>query len=213
MTAVHSEPRWIAALLIVTVAMGMLDAVSLLHFHTFTGYMTGTVILLGAGIARGQFVTSASLAALAAFLMGGIIGGRWVRRKLPSARLVGELLGAAAVLVGLAATLNASGAHLLTIVSMLGMAMGLQTSGTRFAGIADMGMPAATMALHGLVHDSVLAGGSGLHTRRRLGVLAALIGGAAVGAGLAQWHVWLALMVVGFLLAGAGAILRPWEKT
>ncbi|RFB80454.1 YoaK family protein [Methylovirgula sp. 4M-Z18] len=212
MTAIRSEMRWIAALLIVTVAMGMLDAVSLLHFHTFTGYMTGTVILLGVGVVRGQFVTLTSLSALGAFLIGGLLGGRWVRRKHPSQRLVGQLLGAAALLVCFAAALSGTEANLLAVVAPLGLAMGLQTSGTRFAGVADMTMPAATMILHGLAHDSPLAGGAGQRMPRRIGVLLGLIVGAAAGAGFAQWHVWFALAVVGLLLAGAGVVLRPWES-
>jgi uncharacterized membrane protein YoaK (UPF0700 family) len=44
----HDRPRLVALLLIVIAAIGVIDAVSILHFQAFTAFVTGTIILLGA---------------------------------------------------------------------------------------------------------------------------------------------------------------------
>ena len=204
------ERRLVVAFLVLTIAMGMLDAVSLLHFGTFTGYVTGTVILIGINLSRGAALAAPPLAALFALLLGAVAGGRLARRRHPPPRLVSDMLFGVALLIGGATVLDAMfrSAGTLGVVALLGLAMGVQTSATRHAGVADMSMPAATMVLHGLAHDSPLAGGKWERAWRRVGVLVGLLAGAALGAVFSATHVWLGLAGVAVLIAGAGALLR-----
>ncbi|MGI3899210.1 MAG: YoaK family protein [Janthinobacterium lividum] len=205
----------IVALLLITVSTGMLDAVSLLHLGTFTGYMTGTVILVGVHLAGGAELAWPGLVALAGFVLGAIAGGRLVRRRHPPPKLVGEVLLASAALVALAAAVDAAVLdpnHHFAVIAMLAFAMGLQTSATRHAGVTDMAMPAATMILHGLAHDSHLAGGRAERVWRRVGVLTGLLAGAAVGAALSNRSVPLSLLATALVAAGGGLVLR-WAST
>ena len=211
MASEAGEKRLVAALLLITASTGMLDAVSLLHLGTFTGYMTGTVILIGIHLTGDGDLAGPGLVALAAFMLGAVGGGRLVRRRHPPPKLVGEVLIGVALLVGAAAALDGlrpmPGSF--GVIAVLGVAMGLQTSATRHAAVADMTMPAATMILHGLAHDSRLAGGKADRAWRRLGVLAGLLAGAAAGAALSGWRVWLGLAGTAALILAAGALLRP----
>src|SRR2546428_14031880 len=65
-------------LLVLTVTTGLIDAVSVLGLgRVFTANMTGNVVFLGFALARVPgFSAVRSLAALAAFLAGAVVGGR-----------------------------------------------------------------------------------------------------------------------------------------
>src|SRR5437879_7038309 len=65
-------------LLVLTVTTGLIDAVSVLGLgRVFTANMTGNIVFLGFALARvPEFSARRSLAALAAFLIGAVIGGR-----------------------------------------------------------------------------------------------------------------------------------------
>src|SRR5947208_8727265 len=67
-----------ALLLVLTMVTGLVDAVSYLALgHVFVANMTGNVVFLGFAIAGAQdFSMSASLVAIAAFLVGALAGGR-----------------------------------------------------------------------------------------------------------------------------------------
>ncbi len=204
--------RLVPALLLTTASMGLLDAVCLSQYQTFTGYMTGTIILLGIQIATGGHLAAPGLTALVAFLFGGIVGGRSMRRTHPTPRLVGEILSAVALLVAAAAALQGfvAGASVLATVALLGFAMGLQMSATRHAGVVDMTMPAVTMVLHGLAHDSRWAGGDAARSRPRMAILASLFSGAIVGILIANYHIWLAFCTSSSLIGIASALLFIW---
>ena len=205
------DSKPVVALLLITISTGMLDAISLLHLGTFTGYMTGTVILVGVHLAGAAELAWPGLVALAGFVLGAIGGGRLVRRRHPPPKLVGEVLLASATLVALAAAVDATAPDLgrpVVVIAVLAFAMGLQTSATRHAGVTDMAMPAATMILHGLAHDSHLAGGQAERVWRRVGVLTGLLAGAAVGAALSNLSVPLSLLATALVAAGGGLVLR-----
>src|SRR5579859_2948741 len=70
------EPLTVA-LLALTFASGMVDAVSYLGLgRVFTANMTGNIVLLGFGIARGaRLPVLAPLVSLGAFLVGAGLGG------------------------------------------------------------------------------------------------------------------------------------------
>jgi uncharacterized membrane protein YoaK (UPF0700 family) len=70
-----------AALLLLTVATGLVDAVSFLGLgHVFTANMTGNVVFLAFALAGADGLSvSASLVALGCFLVGAVAGGRLAR--------------------------------------------------------------------------------------------------------------------------------------
>src|SRR3989449_5799668 len=75
-------------LLVLTVTTGLIDAVSVLGLgRVFTANMTGNIVFLGFALA-GQpgFSRLRSLAALLAFLVGAVIGGRLGARLAGSQR-------------------------------------------------------------------------------------------------------------------------------
>src|ERR1700712_1270329 len=69
-------------LLILTVATGMVDAVSILSLgRVFVANMTGNIVFIGFALAGAPgFSLQASLVALAAFLIGAAVGGAAVNR-------------------------------------------------------------------------------------------------------------------------------------
>ena len=104
-------------LLILTIVTGLVDAVSYLELgHVFVANMTGNLVFLGftAAGAAGLSVP-ASLAAIGAFLVGALAGGRLATRL---AKHRGKLLAMASyiklALVGVAFLVSAAG-QVLTI--------------------------------------------------------------------------------------------------
>ena len=204
-----------AALAGFTVVTGLVDAVSYLGLgHVFTANMTGNVVFLGFafGGAKG-FSVSASLFAMAGFLAGALAGGRLVplgaaiRRARTAFALEGMALTVAAVVAGAVGTPQATTRSVLLV--LLGSAMGLQNSAVRRLGVADMTTTVLTLTLTGIAADSRLAGGTDPHIVRRVGSVALMLAGAAVGAVLERhgrgWPVALSLVVVAGALAVLGA--------
>src|SRR2546423_8719 len=76
------EPVLLPLLLGLTVVTGFVDAVSYLALgHVFTANMTGNVVFLGFAMARAPGLSiGRSGAALGAFVIGAIIGGRLAAR-------------------------------------------------------------------------------------------------------------------------------------
>jgi hypothetical protein len=91
-------------------------------------------------------------------------------------------------------------------IALLGIAMGGQMSATRHVNVPDMIIPAATSIVHGLAHDSWLAGGNFLRGYRRVGVVLALLTGATAGAGLAALQPGLAMLLAVCLFALAATL-------
>jgi uncharacterized membrane protein YoaK (UPF0700 family) len=207
----NEHRRMVALLLIVTAATGAIDAVSILHFHAFTAFVTGTIILLGAEIVGLGHAGATKAIVLAAFFGGAILGGRLMRRKKPAERLFAESLCVTAALIFAAALVIAAfGVETPPIhwaeVALVAVAMGSQTSATRQVNVPDMVLPLATLVVHGLAHDSRLAGGRQERTLRRLGIVCALLLGAGAGATLSAHSVWPGLLLAAALLALAAAL-------
>src|SRR5262249_49668214 len=103
-----------------------------------------------------------------------------------------------------------------TAAALIAIAMGSQTSASRHLAVPDMVLPLATLAVHGLAHDSRLAGGREERTPRRLGIVCALLLGAAAGAALSVYSVWPGLLLAAALLALAGIFAlrspRRWRR-
>src|ERR1700743_1795832 len=76
-----SERLNVVALLLLTFATGMSDAISILAFgHVFVANMTGNIVFLGFWLARASNVDLTGVAiALPAFVAATVLGGRLVR--------------------------------------------------------------------------------------------------------------------------------------
>lgn len=212
----QDHPHLPPVLLIVSFSTGVIDAICLMHLKVFTAYMTGTLILIGIHFGESKPLDLPPLIALASFGCGAALGGRLTRHgfgtaAIPAAIRIRKLayaltlvtllvLGATALAALIGVTVPA--AHYSAVV-LLGLAMGIQIAGSRQAAVLDMTIPAATMILHGLFFDSVIAGGKGDRQGRRLSVIVVLIAGACIGAALSLWHVWAGLLFGALLLATA----------
>src|SRR5438309_10412863 len=92
-------------LVVLTVVTGLVDAVSYIALgHVFVANMTGNVVFLGFALAGASGLSApASLAALAAFLLGALVGGRIaVRSKAHRGRHLRTAMATAAASVLLA---------------------------------------------------------------------------------------------------------------
>jgi uncharacterized membrane protein YoaK (UPF0700 family) len=217
------ERREVAVLLVVVAATGMIDAACLLHLGVFTAYLTGSFILFGAHLVGLPGSPLPSAIAIAGFVVGSFVGGRLIRRTCPRHRLLGDILVLEALVVLAGAVIAAAfhvgdeqgaidlvrpdtgtGAH--ATIGVLALAMGCQMSVMRAARVPDIAMAAGTGVLYRLAADTPWAGGTPQRTLRRLGVVLALIGGAAAGAGLARWEPWTAWAAAGGVVLFAAVL-------
>ena len=216
---VQGHPHLPPVLLIVSFSTGVIDAICLLHLKVFTAYMTGTLILIGIHLGQSKPLDLPPLIALASFGCGAALGGRLTRhglgtgaipaafriRKLAHALTLITVLVLGATLLAGFADVTVPAVHYSAIV-LLGLAMGIQIAGSRQAAVLDMTIPAATMILHGLFFDSVIAGGKGDRQSRRFAVIVVLVIGASIGTALSLWHVWAGLLFGALLLAIATTV-------
>jgi len=214
-------PLFLHALTVVT---GLVDAVSYLGLgHVFVANMTGNVIFLGFAMTdHRDFSIPASLAAMAAFLVGALVGGRLgTKVGQHRGRLLTIVTSLKVVLVGIALLVSiygrdASGETFhYTLIGLLGVTMGLQNAAVRRLGVPDMTTTVLTLTLTGLAADSRMAGGSNPRPVRRLTATILMFAGAAIGAWLlhianiaAVLSVALAILVMVWL-----ATLKTWSST
>lgn len=206
----------VAAMLTLTAVTGLVDAVSYLRLgHVFVANMTGNVVFLGfSADPRAGLSAAASIIAIAGFLLGALAGGR-AAHALATARPGGWLasaftaealiLAAAAVLTG-TGVLPFAGPGRFATIAVLAVALGVQNSTVRHLGAPDLTTTVLTLTLTGLTADSALAGGPGAKPHRRLGSVAAMLAGAAAGAGLLQRWSPALVIAVAAVLAGAVAV-------
>jgi uncharacterized membrane protein YoaK (UPF0700 family) len=178
-------------MLALTVVTGLVDAFSYLALgHVFVANMTGNVVFLAFALvgARG-FSLLASLAALAAFSVGALIGGRLSGRfgrnrghlVVVVTTIEALLVGASAVVAGLAHTPGAGAARYVLIV-VLSLALGAQNATARKLAVPDLTTTVLTLTITGISADSRLAGGGGSKAGRRLMSALAMFVGALIGA-------------------------------
>lgn len=221
--AIDERERALPRLLFVlTIVTGLVDAVSYLALgHVFVANMTGNVVFLGFAVAGAEgFSIAASLAAIAAFLVGALAGGRLASslgehrsRFLTLAILVKLGLVGAAFLVAIAIADKSVLQY--GLIVLLALAMGLQNATARFLAIPDLTTTVLTLTLTGLAADSTLAGGTNPRVGRRLLAAGAMFAGAGIGA-FAVLHFGVgAVMALTFVLLGLNAIAgyRAWSRT
>lgn len=195
-----------AMLLAMTVATGVVDAVSIISLgRVFVANMTGNIAFIGFALAGAPgFSLLASLVALVAFLVGAGLGGSAITRlsghrgKLLAASTAGQLvlLGAATIVTATSSRPLGGGARD-AAVALAAVALGVQNAVARNLAVPDMTTTVLTMTLTGIAAD-IRRGNLRVGLRRTFAVLAMLVG-ALAGAELVL-HVGVP---AGFALAAA----------
>ena len=186
-----------AILLVLTLATGMVDAVSFLALgHVFTANMTGNIVFLGFALAGAPGLSvERSLLALGCFFVGAVAGGRTAVSR------AGWTFAVEAVLLAVSALLAANG-NMPGVIAATAVAMGLRNAVVRKLGVADLTTTVLTLTVTGLAADSTLAGGENPRWQRRCLAIAAMLGGAWAGATLLARSAALALVVCAAVTAG-----------
>jgi uncharacterized membrane protein YoaK (UPF0700 family) len=178
-----------ALMLVLTVLTGVVDAVSILSLgRVFVANMTGNVVFVGFALAGASgFSLSASLSALAGFLVGASVGGVAVERLgAHRGRLLGVVAGGELVLVLLALLGAALAGESVgpgerdAIAALLALAMGAQNAAVRHLKVFDLTTTVLTMTLTGVAVD--LRQRDRFAIVRRLLAVGAMLAGAVSGA-------------------------------
>jgi uncharacterized membrane protein YoaK (UPF0700 family) len=178
-------------MLTLTVVTGLVDAFSYLVLgHVFVANMTGNVVFSGFAIAGAAgFSLTASLAALAAFAAGALLGGRLAHgarahrgRVLHMALLLETALVLTAYVIATAAATPHAGTVQYALIALLGLAMGVQNSAARALAVPDLTTTVLTLTITGIAADSRAAGGKGSKIGRRTLSAGAMFTGGLVGA-------------------------------
>ncbi len=180
-------------LIAMTLVTGLVDAFSYLALgHVFVANMTGNIVFLGFAVAGAHgFSIAASLAALASFgfgaLVGGNIGSRLGHHRgrfLSTAAAVQAVLLAASVFLAVLSGSPVTAGYRYILIAVLGVSMGIQNAGARKLAVPDLTTTVLTLTITGIAADSTIAGGTGSIAGRRLTSVAAMLAGAVVGAAL-----------------------------
>jgi len=210
-------------LLLLTIVTGLVDAVSYLALgRVFVANMTGNVVFLGFAVADAEdFSVPASLAAIVAFLLGAIAGGRLAGRLgAHRGRLLAATLLIETLLVGLSlslvlAAIASAPVERYLLIAALAVAMGMQNAAARRLAVPDLTTTVLTLTLTGFAAESALAGGNSPRRGRRIVATAAMFAGAALGALLLlRVGAGAALALTFVLLLAALAAAAPyWRAT
>jgi uncharacterized membrane protein YoaK (UPF0700 family) len=171
-------------LLVLTVATGLIDAVSVLALgHVFVANMTGNIVFIGFAAAGAPgFSLPATLSALAGFLFGASAGGQLTaRRGAHRGVLLRDTVGIELPLLVAALTIAATGPTQLdtgrgVIAGLAALAMGLQNAAVRRLAVPDLTTTVLTMTLTGIAAD-IRSGNRNILGRRVAAVSAMLLGG------------------------------------
>ncbi|SDU73632.1 YoaK family protein [Jiangella alkaliphila] len=217
-TIVRSRDETLIPVLLfgLTAVTGVVDAVSYLALgHVFVANMTGNVIFLGFGIAGAADVSAAaSVAALLAFVLGALAGGRLSRhlqhagtpRHLAVVTAAG-LAGTTAALVLSLLVGDDSAAARYALIVVLAATMGLQNASARALALPDLTTTVLTQSITGLAADSRWGSGGRQRAGRRLGSVATMLAGALAGALLLRGGGPAAALGVAVLLQAAVATI------
>lgn len=199
-------------LVTLTLVTGVVDATSYLRLgHVFVANMTGNVVFLGFALAGARGLSAAaSLIALAAFLLGALVGGRIAAacashrgRMLRAASSVQLALMAAALVLAVLAATPLDRAVRYVLIAALAVAMGVQNATAQQLAVPDLTTTVLTKTLTGLASEASAVGGSGAKLGRRAIAIAAMLVGALCGALLALKVSVAAAVALALVLAGA----------
>lgn len=216
-TSPVSERHTVVALLMLTFATGLVDAISVLVLgHVFVANMTGNVIFLGFWFVphSGVDLTAAAVA-FASFMTGTILGGRFVRHLGHAVRRwITVALGAEVVILAILAGLAGAGvlryhdAGRLLLIVGLAVVFGAQSVAARQFGIQELSTTVLTATIVGIGSESRLAGGTGQREKLRYAVVLTMCGGAVVGATLSQFVVAPVIALAALTVAAALLVFR-----
>jgi uncharacterized membrane protein YoaK (UPF0700 family) len=207
------------ALLGMTTVTGLVDAVSFLSLgRVFTANMTGNVVLLAFAAAHVPGLSIArSLTALLAFLVGAILGGRVMARANSDSQIrfaaqaflleVAFLLAASFCSIGYRGDLRGSSFQSFYLIALTALAMGTRNAAVRKLAIPDLTTTVLTLTITGIGADSSLANGNNPRLARRLGAVAAMFLGAALGAVVIRYSISAALWLATGISAVFSAVL------
>jgi uncharacterized membrane protein YoaK (UPF0700 family) len=212
-----SDRRTVVALLLLTFATGLVDAVSVLFLgHVFVANMTGNVIFLGFWFVPHSGIDMlAALVSFTFFVLGTIVGGRFARHfdhdvrlwltTAMSAEVV--LLVALSILAG-TGVLHYHDSGRLILIAGLALAFGAQSATARQFGIQELSTTVLTSTIVGLGVDSRLAGGSGHREKLRYGTVLTMLAGAATGATLTRIAVAPVIGLAAVVVAASLAVFH-----
>jgi uncharacterized membrane protein YoaK (UPF0700 family) len=206
-------------LILLCLVTGFVDATCYIALgRVFVANMTGNVVLLGFAIGGAPGLSAGgSLAALGAFIVGSILGGR-IAERYGAHRGRHVSFGAASAGIPLALALIVAiavgepigaGARY-ALIAPLGVAMGIQNATARRIAVPDLSTTVVTNTITGLFADLRLAGGHEPRRtalRRLISVLAIFVGAIVGGVLVVEVSVTsalagaLALMAATWLLA------------
>jgi uncharacterized membrane protein YoaK (UPF0700 family) len=197
-----------------TLVTGLVDAFSYLVLgHVFVANMTGNVVFLGFALAGVPgFSVLASLAAVAFFALGALLGGKLGSRyhdhraRLHSSAAVSQALFLAVSVILAAAGSPVTAGYRYALIAVLGISMGIQNASARKIAVPDLTTTVLTLTITGIAADSTLAGGSGSKAGRRLLSIVTMLVGAFIGAALirhAQAYYPLLMAAVVIILGAA----------
>lgn len=198
----------IVALLLLTFATGLADAISVLVLgHVFVANMTGNVVFLGFWFVKSNIDLTAGLVAFSGFLTGAVIGGRLLRTlgHRPRRWITTVLSIEVANLVVLSSLAGAGILHYndntkLFLLGGLAVTFGMQNASAREFGIQELSTTVLTSTIVAIGADSRLAGGSGHREGLRYSVILSMCAGAILGATLSK------VIVAPVLALAAGVI-------
>jgi uncharacterized membrane protein YoaK (UPF0700 family) len=185
----HDSRVLVGALLALTFATGLIDAVSFIALgQVFTANMTGNVALLGFAPFVSDLSVPRSLTALGAFLVGATAFGRLHARLAagPSRRWIAAGFAAEAILVlacalatlGHASPISDDG-RAYAVIAILGFAMGVRNANVRRIGLRDLATTVVTSSLADLGMGLALPGQQGRWKRAAASALVMGLGAAA----------------------------------
>ena len=200
-------------MLALTVVTGLVDAFSYLVLgHVFVANMTGNVVFSGFAIAGSAgFSLAASLAALAAFAVGALLGGRIAHRAhahrgrvLHVALVLESTLVLAAYVIAQSVGSPSAGGARYALIALLGLGMGIQNAAARALAVPDLTTTVLTLTITGIASDSRAAGGKGGKVgRRALSTVAMFTGGLIGAVAVLHGNPALPLLLASLLLVGA----------
>jgi uncharacterized membrane protein YoaK (UPF0700 family) len=212
-----SHRMTVTALLLLTFATGLIDAVSVLVLgHVFVANMTGNVIFLGFWFAPHSGVDmSAAVVAFASFLVGTVLGGR-LARHLDSKvrRWLTVVLGIEVAIMVTLSILAGTGVlsyhdnSRLFLIAGLAITFGSQNAMARQFGIQELSTTVLTSTIVGIGFDSRLAGGTGQREGLRYGVVLTMLTGAIIGATMTRFAVAPVIALAAAAIATSAAIFR-----
>ena len=212
-----SQRMTVVALLLLTFATGLVDAISVLVLgHVFVANMTGNVIFLGFWFVPHTVVDlTAAVVAFISFVAGTVLGGRLarhldteVRRWLRVALGIEVLILTTLSILAGTGVLAYHGYTRLIIIAGLAVSFGSQNAAARQFGIQELSTTVLTQTIVGIGFDSRLAGGTGQREKLRYGVVLTMLGGAVVGATMTRFTVSPVIALAAVAVAASAAIFR-----